>query len=80
VRDSLVRRFRVPAKARCALMMLAVWAHAAVVLAQPKKEEPASGKSYVIPYVLVVLCIALGLLVVCRSGSRSDEPKQDLPQ
>jgi hypothetical protein len=29
---------------------------------------------------LVVLCIALGLLVVCRSGSRADEPKQDLPK
>lgn len=65
----------------CAMMSLAVWAHAAAVFAQGKgKNQPAatSGeKSYVLPYVIVVLCIALGLLVVCRSGGRSNEPKLD---
>ena len=56
-----------------------VWAHTVAVLAQGKgKAQPAttSGeKSYVLSYVIVVLCIALGLLVVCRSGGRSNEPK-----
>jgi hypothetical protein len=64
-------------------MTIAVWAHAAVALAQRKKAtEPvaAGGKSYVLSYVLVVLCVALGLLVVCRSGGRANEPKQELPQ
>jgi hypothetical protein len=65
----------------CAMMTLAIWAHAAAVFAQGKgKNQPAatSGeKSYVLPYVIVVLCIALGLLVVCRSGGRSNEPKLD---
>jgi hypothetical protein len=52
--------------------------HAAIVFAQGRNQPaPAtsSEKSYVLPYVIVVLCIALGLLVVCRSGGRSNEPK-----
>jgi hypothetical protein len=65
-------------------MTLAVWGHAAIVLAQRKRkgEEPVAtgGKSYVLSYGLVVLCLALGLLVVCRSGGRANEPKQELPQ
>jgi hypothetical protein len=73
---------RIPPRAVCALMTLAVWADAAAALAQRKKagEEPAAagGKSYVLSYMLIVLCIALGLLVVCRSGGRANEPKQDL--
>jgi hypothetical protein len=60
---------------------LSVWAQAAIVFAQKKgKGAPAAAsgeKSYVLPYVIVVLCIALGLLVVCRSGGRSNEPKLD---
>jgi hypothetical protein len=53
---------------------------AAEALAQRKKaaaEAAPAGKSYVIPYMVVVLCIALGLVVVCRSGNRSKEPKID---
>jgi hypothetical protein len=60
------------------LMMLAVWAQAATVFAQRRgpAEEPAPPeKSYILPYVVVVLCVALGLMVVCRSGGRSNEPK-----
>lgn len=75
-----VCRFRVPAGVRCALLLLAVWAHAAVAFAQAKTPAPPPSKAYVVPYVLVVLCIALGLLVVCRSGSRANEPKQDAPK
>jgi hypothetical protein len=63
------------------MITLAVWAQAAAVFAQGKgKNQPAAAsgeKSYVLPYVIVVLCIALGLLVVCRSGGRSNEPKLD---
>lgn len=61
----------------CALMTLAVWAQTAVTYAQPpaKQEAAAGGKSYVVSYMVVVLAIALGLLVVCRSGGRSNEPK-----
>lgn len=64
----------------CAILTMCVWAHAAAVFAQGKgKNQPAatdSGeKSYVLSYMIVVLCVALGLLVVCRSGGRSNEPK-----
>jgi hypothetical protein len=59
-------------------MVLAIWTQTALVYAQRvKKEAEPAGKSYVLSYALVVLCIALGLLVVCRSGGRSNEPKVD---
>jgi ABC-type spermidine/putrescine transport system permease subunit II len=64
----------------CAIVTLTVWAHAAAVFAQRRGQPPAetpAEKSYILPYVIVVLCIALGLLVVCRSGGRSNEPKID---
>jgi hypothetical protein len=59
------------------VLALACWGSAAVALAQGPGEQPAvsSGKSYVVSYMVVVLAIALGLLVVCRSGGRSNEPK-----
>jgi hypothetical protein len=69
---------RVPARLVCAIVTWSVWMQAAIVFAQRKgKDAPAAPgeKSYVLPYVIVVLCIALGLLVVCRSGGRSNEPK-----
>jgi hypothetical protein len=59
--------------------MLAVWANAAVTHAQTAGQKAAAieSKSYVISYMVVVLAVALGLLVVCRSGGRSNEPKLD---
>jgi hypothetical protein len=69
------------ARSVCAIVMFSVWAHAVAVFAQGKgKAQPPTTpaeKSYVLSYVIVVLCIALGLLVVCRSGGRSNEPKLD---
>ena len=62
----------------CLVMTLAVWAHALLAFAQPPgktDDAAAGGKSYVISYAAVVLAVALGLLVVCRSGGRSNEPK-----
>ncbi len=60
-----------------AVATLAVWANAAIAHAQPagEKAEAIESKSYVISYVVAALAIALGLLVVCRSGSRANEPK-----
>jgi len=81
--DSLARLLtRVRARWSCAIITLAVWAHAAAIYAQGKgkNQQAATGtgeKSYILSYVIVVLCIALGLLVVCRSGGRSNEPKLD---
>ncbi len=45
--------------------------------AKHKKEEEAAAptKSYVLPYAVVALGIALGLIVVCRPARRLDEPQ-----
>ncbi len=32
-------------------------------------------KSYILPYILVGLCMAFGIMVVCRPGKRSDKEK-----
>jgi hypothetical protein len=61
-----------------AVATLAVWANAAIAHAQAAGQPAAiESKSYVISYMVVVLAVALGLLVVCRSGSRANEPKLD---
>jgi hypothetical protein len=31
----------------------------------------------VVPYVIVVLCVALGMVVLCRSANRSSDVKLD---
>jgi hypothetical protein len=31
----------------------------------------------VVPYVVVVLCVALGMIVLCRSANRSSDVKLD---
>jgi hypothetical protein len=42
----------------------------------PVAPEPVStGKSYLMSYVLVGLCLALGLMAVCRPSSRGDKAK-----
>jgi hypothetical protein len=38
------------------------------------KEAPPE-KSYIVPYVLVALCLGLGITVVCRPASRTDKEK-----
>jgi hypothetical protein len=62
---------------RFVVTTLALWVSTAVAYAQPpgEQEAAAGGKSYVVSYMVVVLAVALGLLVVCRSGGRSNEPK-----
>lgn len=55
------------------MLTLAFWSHEVVALAQRKKGEPEEQKDYIMPYLLVILCIALGLLVVLRGGSRSKD-------
>ena len=41
---------------------------------QDAKEAPAV-KEYVLPWTLVILCAALGLIAVCRPGKRSDKAR-----
>ena len=52
-----------------------------VALAQRAAKQAGDGgggdshKVWVMPYALVMLCIGLGMLVVCRSSRRSDRAK-----
>lgn len=58
------------------LLVLAIWNHAGVAFAQRAiKAAPVEQKSYILPYMAVILCIALGLIVVCRSGGRTNEAR-----
>jgi hypothetical protein len=43
-----------------------------------KKEEAAAGPVYVIQYALVILCVGLGLFIVCRSSNRRDRARPEL--
>jgi hypothetical protein len=55
---------------------LAVAAAAFAQQPAPKKEE-ISGGDYVMAYGVVILCVALGMLFVCRSSSRRDRAKPE---
>lgn len=60
---------------RMALVAVLVLSMTAVpsMAAAPQGPPADTGKSWVVPYTLVVLAIALGLMIVCRSANRSKE-------
>ena len=67
---------------RCRVAILGVlfWAAAyGPALAANEDEEAVKGgpASYILPYVLVLLGIALGMLVVCRSARRRERPRPE---
>jgi hypothetical protein len=69
-------------KGRNLVLALAGWlavhgTAAAQVAQQGQKKQEAEGGSYVLAYGLVILGIALGLLVVCRSSRRRDRAKPE---
>lgn len=69
---------RMLASIRILLLVLAAWAgQVAIAVAEtrPGPEQADSGKSWVMPYAIVLLAIALGLIVVCRSSNRTTELK-----
>ena len=52
-------------------VLMATWLVAASpVWAQPEPQMGAASKSYVLPYIMVILVTALGLLVVLRPSTR----------
>jgi hypothetical protein len=48
--------------------------------AKPKKEpvQEKAQKSYVLPYAIVVLGVALGMILVLRPVRRENEPKRNV--
>ena len=73
--DVMTLRARLFAYLRIVLVAALAWSITALPLmaAGPQGAATDSGKSWVVPYTLVVLAIALGLMVVCRSANRSKE-------
>jgi hypothetical protein len=55
---------------------------AATLLAQKKDAAAASGDKagWALSYLLVILLVALGLMAVCRPGSRAKEIKRDVEE
>ena len=53
-------------------------------VAWAKGKKPAipevQEKSYVLPYAIVVLGVALGMIIVLRPVKRADEPKRDVKE
>jgi hypothetical protein len=59
--------------ATAALLAWTLTATMALAASTPGGPAPDSAKSYVIPYFLVILAMALGLIIVCRSSNRSTD-------
>ena len=57
--------------AYCLIVQTPVWAQQA---GQAKEESSGAGP-WVLPYTLVILCIGLGMLVLCRTARRSDRAR-----
>jgi hypothetical protein len=63
---------------RRAAHWLTMWILGLVFLAFPRAawaqaQPPAQGHSDVMAYMLLVFCIALGMIMVCRSAGRTSE-------
>ena len=51
--------------------------HASCAFAQEAAEEEPAGRGWVISYILVIMGIGLGLMVVCRTGTRRSDIRAD---
>ena len=63
---------------RFAIVAVLAWSLTATMALAATAPGTSGGgdKSYVIPYMLVVLAMALGLMIVCRSSNRSSEMRR----
>ena len=59
------------------LLVLATswWLTAGLAWAQNDLQTGGATKSYVLPYLMVILVVALGLLIVLRSSGRASDVK-----
>jgi hypothetical protein len=73
-------KFRVRRAARIVVVAFLI---TCVALATPafaakkKKEEAAPTKSYVMPYMIVLMLVSVGLMTVCRPGSRKNPVEEN---
>lgn len=65
-------------KASSTLLTAACWGVlTGAAWAQEEETKGGGANSYVLSYMVVILCIALGLLVVCRSSRRRERAKPE---
>ena len=64
---------------KLALFTMTGWlaVHGAVLAQGPEKKVDGNAGSYVLPYAVVILGIALGMLCVCRSSGRRDRARPE---
>jgi len=60
------------------VVAMLITAPSAVAQRGKKKQEVDSGpkKSYVLPYFIVMMLVGVGVMTVCRPGSRKDRPDE----
>jgi hypothetical protein len=60
-------------------MLIVCLALASPALAAKKKkeDEAAPTKSYVVPYMIVLMLVSVGLMTVCRPGSRKNPVEEN---
>ena len=63
-------------RATLVLLPVIVWlatSEVALAWAKKKAEPPPETKSYVMPYLIVIVVIAMGLMTVCRPNTPADK-------
>jgi hypothetical protein len=81
VREPMVRWARRAYRALLVVLLIVamlVAAPSAMAQRKKKKEEVDTGpkKSYVLPYFIVMMLAGVGIMTVCRPGSRKDRPEE----
>jgi uncharacterized membrane protein YadS len=74
VRMGTVRVFRLAHRVAIVVVLIVclLCTTPAMAARRKKKEEEAPTKSYVLPYFIVMMLVGVGLMTVCRPGSRKD--------
>ena len=70
-------------KAIVCLATVLMWSVCGLALAKDRKkaaEPEVEEKGYVLAYAVVILPVALGLMMVCRPGRRSDTAKRPVQE
>jgi hypothetical protein len=78
VRKPALRALRFAHRAAVVILLVACLLVTSPALAAKKKkeEEGPAKKSYVIPYMVVLMLVSVGLMTVCRPGRRKDRPDE----
>jgi hypothetical protein len=79
VKNGTVRAMRVAHRVVFVALLIAclLFTSPAIAAKKTKEEESAPTKSYVIPYMIVVMLVSVGLMTVCRPGRRKNRADEN---